>query len=294
VDAPANYVDQIYYDTDVVVNGGSLDLNGRSEGVDGLSGGISGNITNTAVGSTSTLYSGQNNSGGTYSGSLQNVTGATLGYVKLGTGMQILNGANTYAGATEVRGGVLEINGTSSGTAVTVKSGATLRGAGSSGALTVEPGGTFSPGNTNPGLFTANGDVAFSDSTFALDIAGPGAADQFALTGNLSLNGTVNLTLNLGYTPAAGDTFLVVNNLGANSLNGFFSYAGTPLNNGDHIFTGTSEFAIQYNSGTGNDVTLTAVPEPSNLVTLLAGCALLLGIARPRLRADPALVRSRR
>ena len=56
---------------------------------------------------------------------------------------------------------------------------------------------------------------------------------------------------------------------------GFFSYLGTPLNDGDHFFVSGSEFLIQYNGGTGNDVVLQAVPEPGSALLLLGGVALL-------------------
>lgn len=74
----------------------------------------------------------------------------TTSIVKVGTGLWRLTGANTYKGTTQVNGGTLIIDGTNSGTgAVTVNSGATLKGQGSiAGAVTVKSGAMLVAGDT--------------------------------------------------------------------------------------------------------------------------------------------------
>ncbi len=109
VGAPANFGDQIYNDLDVTVNaGGTFDMGGRSEAIDGLIG--AGTVTNSAVGTTSTLFIGANSAGGTFSGLLQDGAGR-FNLSKGGTGTAVLNGTvdNTYSGTTEINAGTLTV-----------------------------------------------------------------------------------------------------------------------------------------------------------------------------------------
>jgi autotransporter-associated beta strand protein len=62
-----------------------------------------------------------------------------------GAGTLILAAANTYGGATTIAAGTLEVDGS-------IESGATLGGTGTAGAVTVESGGAFAPGD--PSTFT--------------------------------------------------------------------------------------------------------------------------------------------
>ena len=63
---------------------------------------------------------------------------------------------NTYTGTTTVSDGTLLVNGSIANSAVTVQSGATLGGTGTTGPLTINNGGTHSPGNS-PGMTTVTG-----------------------------------------------------------------------------------------------------------------------------------------
>lgn len=74
----------------------------------------------------------------------------TTSIIKEGTGLWRLTGANSYKGTTTVNGGTLIIDGTHSGTgAVTVNSGATLKGQGTiTAAVTVKSGATLAAGDT--------------------------------------------------------------------------------------------------------------------------------------------------
>jgi autotransporter-associated beta strand protein len=87
-----------------IVLNGTLDLNGNSDTVNGLSG--SGSVDNTVAATTSTLTVGQNGQTSTFSGILQNTVG-TLNLTKVGAGTLVLGGVNTLTGSVAVQGGTL-------------------------------------------------------------------------------------------------------------------------------------------------------------------------------------------
>jgi len=88
----------------VNLSSGTLNLNGKSDNIDGLSG--AGGVIDATVAGTITLGIGNNNSGGTFSGVIQNTAG-TLSLTKSGTGTEVLSGTNTYSGTTTINGGIL-------------------------------------------------------------------------------------------------------------------------------------------------------------------------------------------
>ncbi|MGL4398951.1 MAG: beta strand repeat-containing protein [Luteolibacter sp.] len=83
---------------------GTLDLNGKTETVNGLSG--AGIIDNTLTATSSILTIGANDQTSTFTGTLQNTSG-TLGLVKTGSGVLLLTGANTLSGSVAVNSGTL-------------------------------------------------------------------------------------------------------------------------------------------------------------------------------------------
>jgi len=85
----------------VVVNG-TLDLAGFTETINGLSG--SGTVDNTT--GSGALTAGNNDQTSTFQGTLQN-TGGSLALTKVGAGVLVLSGTNTYSGATRVLAGTL-------------------------------------------------------------------------------------------------------------------------------------------------------------------------------------------
>ena len=101
-----------------------LDMNGNALNVNALIGGLATYSKMTNSGTLKTLTVGNANATGTFAGT---VTGA-LAFTKTGTGIQTLNGANTYTGATTVAAGELDIGTTGSltSTSTSVLHGATL------------------------------------------------------------------------------------------------------------------------------------------------------------------------
>src|SRR5207237_8444477 len=92
----------------VQVNAGAtLDLDGQSVSIGGLSGG--GTVTNTSD-TAATLVAGVGGASSTFSGAITETAGI-IALTKGSTGTLTLNGANTYTGATIVNLGILLVNG---------------------------------------------------------------------------------------------------------------------------------------------------------------------------------------
>lgn len=196
---------------------------------------------------------------------------------KNGSGTLVLNGDNTYTGATIVNGGTLLINGGATvgtnASNVTVNDGGTLGGSGIiRGTVTVNDGGSLAPGNS-PGVLTIAGLTLAGGANFVVDLFGttPGSQyDQLIVTANNIVLGSANLVLNItgplnkfNY----GDVLTLIDNTGSGSISGMF----LGLNDGDFIYVSGNRFAaITYQSGPGGDVLLTILPEPASAAALLS------------------------
>lgn len=206
-------------------------------------------------------------------------TQTASGFLKSGAGTMVLSAANTYTGSTTVSGGTLVVSGSLSGTTnVSVSSTATLA-SGVTGSITtaaagnIAVSGSLAPGNTGSvGTLTlapgAGGTLNFlSNSTYKFDISGA-TSDlvSFSTVGDwLSGSGNVSLTLS-GITAADyGNTYTVFHNVSTAGFN-FSSIAGYDTSNYSPNFAQV---------GSDYQLSFTAIPEPSVLMSLLGGLGIL-------------------
>jgi len=133
-----------------------------------------------------------------------------------------------------------------------------LTGAGTVGNANVGP---FSPGNESPWKtfgFDISAGVVHTKSLVLnggarFDLVPGGTSDQAQVTGSVTAGGDLTINI-LSGAPAAGQTFVLVDNDGADAVSGTF----TGLPEGATIGVGTSTFSISYHGGDGNDIVLTA------------------------------------
>jgi autotransporter-associated beta strand protein len=168
-----------------VASGAALDIR-ADQTVGGLNG--AGNVLLGA-----NLTTGGLNAGDSFSGAASGVGGLT----KTGTGTLTLGGANAYLGGTQVNAGTLQLDGSVAGT-VNVASGATLSGSGSAvGIVTIADGAHLAAGGAGAGTFTAGGLVLSSGSVLDMGLGAPnvaGVSDRIQVNGDLTLDGTLNVT----------------------------------------------------------------------------------------------------
>jgi autotransporter-associated beta strand protein len=225
---------------------GLLRLNEKKETFGSLQDANNFNITAVTL---STLIVGANDLSTTFGGVISGPGSVT----KIGTGTWTLTGNSTYTLGTFVEGGTLLIDGSITGP-VTVEAGATLGGTGTTGPVTLGAGAAINPGGTDPGIQKVQ-DLAFSvGSSYVVQLNGPDPGsgyDQLDVTGTVSLN-DATLDASLGFGPAPGDRFVIIQNDVTDPVTGTF--AGLPQ--GASLWVGGAAFHVYYDGGDGNDVVL--------------------------------------
>ncbi len=207
---------------------------------------------------------------------------------KTGPGRLELTG-NINQADVRVLDGTLRVTGTQGNSSVLVTNTALLEGCGVAGLVTAGSG-SVCPG-ASPGRFTVAYNLTLgSNATVGVELNGTGVGTDYD---QLKVNGSVNLGLaalraSLGFVPALGDTFVIIDNDGADSIYGTF--AGLP-EGAQLVSSGTPlVFRITYAGGDGNDVALTHVPLPPEIVRQPEDQVVLVGgTAEFRVEAAGAL-----
>ena len=275
------------YGVNGMVAGGTLNLNGFSEGVSFLTG--TGGVVEGGSG-TPTLTVGQSDVSSTFSGVIQNTTG-TLSLTKTGTGTFTLTNPSTYSGTTTVSGGTVNLNHNSAiqNSALVTAGGAATKlvlGTGVTaptfGGLSGATGDLNATLITNYGLVTAltlnplSGSVtyggAITNGASAMTLTKTGAGTQI-------LSGTNTYT---GNTTISAGRLQVTGSLGATTVN---VDAGTLAGNGNiggnvNIASGaTHELAVAATAGAQvtRAITGTLTLTSGNILSLTAAAAPALG-----------------
>jgi len=257
-----NNLNQVANNSAVTINsGGLLDLNTSLEGL--------GTITGTGTLALGTQFLDMyGTSTYTFNGT---ITGS--GYFRnQATGTAILNGNNTYTGATIANVGPIVVNGSQPQSPVSVSSGTYLGGSGTVG--TIAANGNISPGTGSGPAILSSSNVTFSASgSLTVQLTGPtpgSGYDQLNVTGTNALNGATLNVIPAFTTPVAlGQQFIILNNNGGQPITGTFN----GLAEGASITAANYKFTISYVGGTGNDVvlTLTSIPGAVTGSTVTSG-----------------------
>jgi autotransporter-associated beta strand protein len=202
-----------------------------------------------------------------YSGVLSN----RIGLVKNGAGTQILSGNNQYLGTTDITAGTLQVdnsdigNGDAGSGNMTIHSGGTLAGIGSTSCfVTVQSGGTVSPGDhagASAGTFTASITLLLNPgSTVQLDIGNaPNTSDVLNVSQGQFEASAANIQLVPHGTLTWHHTYTLINWSGAITLNGISASSFDLLPSGvDGTFVvdtnpNTMSFFVTANAGDANE-----------------------------------------
>jgi T5SS/PEP-CTERM-associated repeat protein len=213
--------------------------------------------------------------------SAANVTGQITRITYTGANtLRLENATNSYLSSYAFSNGsafsTLDLAGSSAwqGGSLVFGDGGRLAGNGQVGVDTVTVGGTLAPGHSPGSLLVSNSLTLLDSSLFVLEIAGTNSVDyDFLGVGGLFTKAGSVLVTNLGYTFVGGETF---NFFDAASVAGAFSNLTLPTLPGVMTWD-SSLFESQ------GILTVVAIPEPSALLVVGAGLALLaLGRARAR------------
>ena len=204
----------------VTVNAGAeLDVDANVT-LGGLSGDTGSKVSRPSSGADTLTV--QNTADYTFAGVMENGSG-TLALTKAGAGTFTLSGNNTYSGNTAINAGTLVLSGSAANSAVSVASGATLRGAALADAdpagvvKSLAVSGTVAPGTDSRRgkLVVAEGLTFNSGSTFAVKVGDASLSqadndwedrsdvDHIIANGSVTVNGAVTVAVTASADTAA-------------------------------------------------------------------------------------------
>ena len=227
------------------------------------------------------------------------VLSGTGGLEKLGAGSLTLSANHTYAGTTTVSEGLLKVNGSVG--SVTVSTGGSLGGSGTTGSLLVN--GTLTPGNST-GIMNVGSTTFLGGGKYLWEIDNFGGVagtnwDFLNIAGDLTISASsispflidvASLLVSddtagpaAGFNDAMSYTFAIATASG--SISGYGSDVFNINTTGfENAFTGTWGTSLS-NDGKSLNITYTAataIPEPSSAALALIGLISTLALARRR------------
>ena len=130
----------------------------------------------------------------------------------------------------------------------------------------------ISPG-ASPGTLTIQSSLTLnSDAIYRFELNSTAAVADKIVANGVTLNGAAFLFTDLGAAKLAlGTTFVVIDNTSNSAISGAFSN----LADNSEFSNNGNTYEVSYEGGTGNNLTLTVVPEPSTWVMFGLGLAML-------------------
>ncbi len=267
---PANFRDQIFdgangASSSVVMNGGTLDLGGFSEGLGRLDG-FSGTVTNSVAATTSTLFVGTANISNLFTagfyGNVQNGLG-TVALGKVGNGIAIFAGDLLHTGGTSIFAGALQVG--NGGTTGTISGNVALVNASTASLIFNRDGTALIPANISgggpvisngTGLVKLSGSNTYTGTTTINDgilQVGDGGTTGTLGTGNVTVHGTLAFDRSDALTVAnaiTGPGTVNQEGTGITTLNGPLNFLVANVNDGCLVLDSTlANATINDNNG---------------------------------------------
>ncbi|MDP8261865.1 MAG: PEP-CTERM sorting domain-containing protein [Candidatus Ancaeobacter aquaticus] len=189
--------------------------------------------------------------------SMNKIIGASGGsLVKSGNGTLTVTGNCYYTGTTSIDVGTLIIDNDNSESASTINNTGTLGGGGTVGTVTIDTGGTISPGTGDLATLTSAGQRWNNGGNYAWGV-NDSDCDLLSIGGALNLGFlTTNFTIEITGDPVSFQTWTIAN---FTSLTGDFDAGEFTLDNQTGV---AGDWSLAYNAG-NTSLDLTCVPEPS-------------------------------
>mgnify|MGYP002078720136 FL=1 len=178
------------------------------------------------------LEVGSNNANGSFAGIISGVTSVN----KVGSGLWIISGANTYTGSTTISSGTMTLSGSLSTGTVTVANSAILNLNGNIGGslvissgglvnLTSTVGGQLTNSGTLKGIGTITGNAILNNNS--ITIPGNTAIGTLNFSGNVTMNNLANISMQVAAGSTNCDKIVATGTFTCNGILDVTSLSGT-------------------------------------------------------------------